>query len=161
MGKRGPPPTPTALKILRGNPGRKKLNEHEPQPDGRPVCPSWLLPEAKLKWKSLVPQLQALGLATKIDGDALAQYCQVWARWRAAEVFIAKHGDTYESTDRQGGARTKLSPYVLITQNLLAIMHRLQREFGMTASARSQIHVEQAPKRQSEFMALINRNSNA
>ncbi len=162
MGKRGPPPDPTALKILRGNPGHYPLNKNEPKADGRPLCPSWLLPEAKRKWRSLVPQLRVLGVATKVDGDALAQYCQVWARWKDAEEFIAKHGPVISIRDEAGNIKYLAQvPQVSIAQHLLTIMRNLQREFGMTASARSQIHVEQAPKRQSEFMTLINRNKNA
>ena len=30
MGKRGPAPKPTALKVLQGNPGKRKLNDSEP-----------------------------------------------------------------------------------------------------------------------------------
>lgn len=162
MAKRGPPPTPTALKLLRGNPGKRKLNDEEPQPDGRPVCPSWLLPEAKRKWRNLIPQLRVLGVATKIDGDALAQYCQVWARWKEAEEFIAKHGSVISIRDDEGVVKYLTQvPQVAIARHLLAIMQRLQCEYGMTASARSQLHVEQAPARQSEFMALITRNSHA
>ncbi len=32
----GPRPTPTYLKLLRGNPGKRKLNKREPQPQIRP-----------------------------------------------------------------------------------------------------------------------------
>ena len=44
MGARGPAPEPTALKILAGNPGKRKLPENEPQPQGTPICPAWLSP---------------------------------------------------------------------------------------------------------------------
>lgn len=163
MGKHGPPPLPTKLKILRGNPGKRKLNKKEPQPaGGQPVCPRWLDEEAKRKWRQLVPELRAMGVATKVDADALAQYCQVWSRWKQAEEFIAKHGPVISIRDDEGNVKYLAQvPQVSIARHLLTIMRNLQREFGMTASARSQIHVEQAPKRQSEFMALINRNKNA
>lgn len=39
--------------------------------------------------------LQSMGVLTRIDGAALARYCQYWARWKKAELFIQKHGDSY------------------------------------------------------------------
>lgn len=30
-----------------------------------------------------------------IDSHALAGYCRLWSRWRKADDFITKHGDTY------------------------------------------------------------------
>ena len=48
MGRRGPTPEPTVLRMLRGNPGRRPLNDSEPQPeplseqDRRAICPAWL-----------------------------------------------------------------------------------------------------------------------
>jgi hypothetical protein len=33
----GPPPKPTALKLLEGNPGRQKLPKNEPQPTELPT----------------------------------------------------------------------------------------------------------------------------
>ena len=48
----GRKPKPTAVKILEGNPGKRKLNEHEPQPQRKaPPCPKWLEPEAKKEWR--------------------------------------------------------------------------------------------------------------
>ena len=44
----GRKPKTTVLKKLEGNPGKRKLNTKEPVPGkGMPVCPKWLLPEAK------------------------------------------------------------------------------------------------------------------
>ena len=81
----GRPPIPTALKIRAGNPGKRPLPTDEPQPmPGRPRCPEWLDPAAKAKWRALVPELERLGLLTRLDGDALAAYCQAWAEVREA-----------------------------------------------------------------------------
>ena len=45
---RGRKPTPTAMKLLEGNPGKRKLNDKEPRPEKKaPSCPKWLEPEGK------------------------------------------------------------------------------------------------------------------
>ena len=38
---RGPKPTPTALKIVRGNPGKRALPKDEPTPPAGEVDPDW------------------------------------------------------------------------------------------------------------------------
>ena len=48
MGKRGPRPRPTALKLARGNPGKRRLNTDEPKPrTGVGDCPDWLDKEGR------------------------------------------------------------------------------------------------------------------
>ena len=50
----GRKPKPTAVKKMEGNPGKRKLNTKEPVPaKGMPVCPDWLMPEAKKEWERL------------------------------------------------------------------------------------------------------------
>jgi phage terminase small subunit len=83
MGRRGPAPKPTALKLLQGNPGKRAINGREPKPKtGMPRCPDWLDEEAKACWKRIVPQLNGMGVLTLIDADALANYCDTWSRWK-------------------------------------------------------------------------------
>ena len=58
----GPPPTPTNLKLLRGNPGKRKLNTNEPDPEPAiPPCPSHLDKVAKKEWRRVSKELLALG----------------------------------------------------------------------------------------------------
>ncbi len=82
MGARGPKPLPPNVHRLRGNPGKRPLNDGEVQPDIEiPDCPKHLLPEARRFWRRLTPELEKLGLVAKIDQAALAQVCQWWAWW--------------------------------------------------------------------------------
>ena len=58
----GPPPTPTNLKLLRGNPGKRKLNTNEPDPaPAIPPCPGHLDKVAKKEWRRISKELLALG----------------------------------------------------------------------------------------------------
>ena len=51
MAQRGRKPKPTAIKVLEGNPGKRALNEMEPQPEKKaPKCPVWLDKEAKKEY---------------------------------------------------------------------------------------------------------------
>ena len=141
MGERGPQPTPTALKIMRGNPGHRPINKKEPKPRvGTPCCPSWLDTEAKACWERTVPELEHMGVLTLIDADALAVYCDTWSRWKDAVLFLQKNGAVYTIKDEEGKAKcVQQWPQVSIARNLLAALNRWMREFGMTPSARTSI----------------------
>ena len=101
MGSRGPAPKPTYLKLLAGNPGKQKLNTREPKPRvGIPRCPDWLVPYARAEWRWTLGELRAMGILAVADKHAIVAYLQTYARWRTAEEFIAKHGETYEKSTR-------------------------------------------------------------
>src|SRR5262245_54055951 len=90
----GPAPTPKSILDLRGS-WRAKQAGNTPQPRrGRPKCPSWLDAVAKSKWKQLVPELDALGLLTVVDGDMLAAYCQAFAEFKEATGQLRREGRT-------------------------------------------------------------------
>ena len=116
----GPVKTPTKVLEMRGS-WRADKRDGEPKPDATmPECPEWLLPDAVSKWDEITPQLHAMGVLGRCDGGALARYCQMWARWRAVEA-----GD--------GSATLSLK--------LAAALLRLEREFGLTPSARAGLAV--------------------
>lgn len=142
-----PRPIPTALKILRGNPGKRALNHAEPQPTvGRPTCPTWLDIEAKREWRRVVPELEALGILTVVDRAALAAYCQSYARWQQAEAVVTELGFSVPLTRRgEDGELTVYAmqsrPEVGISQKERQIMRLFLTEFGLTPSSRTRVKV--------------------
>ena len=69
-------PTPTAMKKLAGNPGKRPMNEHEPMPaGGAPACPEWMEGDALREWNRIVPELDRLGVLTSVDGAVLEAHC--------------------------------------------------------------------------------------
>ena len=141
MGRRGPPPKPSALKLLQGNPGKRPVNVREPKPrTDTPRCPSWLDDEAKKCWRELVPELKGMGVLTYIDGNALTAYCDTWSRWKRAVLFLQAKGDVYTIKDEQGKIRyVQQWPQVAIARNLLAVLNRYQQEFGLTPASRTRL----------------------
>ena len=146
---RGTRPTPTALKLLKGNPGKRPLNRHEPAPAPRRslVPPRFLQGVARLEWRRLAPKLARLGLLSEIDDAALAQYCELWARWREAETALREHGMVI--TGNKG--TPVLSPYVAIANRALSQMRALLVEFGMTPSARTRVKTDPGPQPSDPF----------
>ena len=136
MATRGRKPTPTALKVLEGNPGKRPLNNSEPKPLKKaPSCPKWLEPEAKKEWKRLAKQMEQLGILTEVDMAAFAGYCQASARWKEAEEFITQHGTIV----RTPSGYWQQVPQVSIAQTYLKVMNRFAEQFGLTPASRSRI----------------------
>ena len=136
MATRGRKPTPTAIKELEGNPGKRPLNDAEPKPEKKaPPCPKWLEPEAKKEWRRLSKQLEKIGVLTEVDQAAFASYCQAYARWKEAEERITDRGLVI----RTPSGYPQQVPYISIAQQYLRLMHQFAEQFGLTPAARSRI----------------------
>lgn len=136
MAQKGRKPKPTAIKQLEGNPGKRKLNSSEPQPDRKaPKCPEWLSEEAKIEWHRLADVMEAMGILTEIDMAAFAGYCQSYARWKDAEEFISRHGAIVKTPS----GYWQQVPQVSIAQQYLKDMHKFAEQFGLTPASRSRI----------------------
>lgn len=133
---RGRKPLPTAVKELRGNPGKRALNKSEPRPKAAlPRAPRFLDPIAKVEWRRVGRELFEVGLLTRVDRAALAAYCQTYSRWVQAEKEIVDDGLTVRGAQGQ----VVKNPVVTIAEKALEQMKVYAIEFGMTPSSRSRI----------------------
>ena len=73
--------TPTALKVLKGNPGKRPLPENEPKPAGMAVMPEFLKGRPAGIWREYAPELTRLGLLTSVDGHMFAAWCALAAEF--------------------------------------------------------------------------------
>lgn len=129
----GRKPTPTALKLVRGNPGKRPLPQDEPHPLLDVTMPDWLSPDAAKQWPIVGKQLFDAGLLTAIDATALGLYCESFARWRHANVQVARFGTIVKTPN----GYPIQSPYLAIANRAHEQMVKLLAEFGMTPSSRS------------------------
>ena len=131
--------TPSALKKLRGNPGKRALNNKEPKPDvAIPECPDHLTGAARVEWDRITRELHALGIITKIDRAALAAYCMAWLDFVYASKMVDEEGEVV--TSEKGGKY--LNPWVGIKTSSMDRLVRISAEFGMTPASRTKIKVE-------------------
>jgi P27 family predicted phage terminase small subunit len=121
---------------LEGNPGKRPLPQDEPKPAPiAPECPKHLAKAAKDEWNRITPELEKLGLLTRIDMAALAAYCQAYARWIEAEKMIKKHGVLVQTPN----GYPVVSPYMTIINKALDHMKGFLVEFGLTPASRTRI----------------------
>jgi P27 family predicted phage terminase small subunit len=133
-------PTPTALKILRGNPGKRPISRREPRPRLEPpLAPArFEHSAAALKhWHALAPTLTRLGLLTEVDGHAFAELCDYLADIDAARLELYASGPVVRTAE----GTAVISPYYNVVLRASASAARLLAEFGLTPSARARIEV--------------------
>ena len=91
MGRRGPPPKPTKLKLLEGTFRKDRVapDEFTPAP-GEPECPQQVRknPLALAQWKRVVTELVDKNVLAKVDVAHLHGYCVAYA---AAELAQARY----------------------------------------------------------------------
>lgn len=145
MKPRGRTPTPTKLHIIRGNPGRRPLNEDEPQADPIPNAqpPDHLSKVAKAKWPQMVDLLSRCGLFTELDADLLAIYCEAHADNVHAKEQLAAEGRMLES--KKNGYQYP-NPYIAIKNQSWKTMQEIAAQFGMGPAARTRVGASHAPR---------------
>jgi len=132
----GRKPVPTALKLLRGNPGKGAIPKDEPKPTkGLPPCPSWLSAVAKREYRRVGKLMVSAGVMTVADGPALAMLATSWATWVEAETMASEHGLIVKGRD---GAPA-VNPYRKIANEAYDRTRQLLVEFGMTPSSRTRV----------------------
>ena len=132
------------MKLVTGNPGKRKIQKKEPKPKvAIPTPPHHLNTYAKKEWKRISKELYNLGLLSGIDRAALGAYCAAFSRWRSAELAINRaakkdplHSGLVIKTSNDNYVQ---NPAVGIANKAMADMIKYAAEFGMTPSARTRI----------------------
>jgi P27 family predicted phage terminase small subunit len=162
MGHRGPRPTPTHLKLLRGNPAHRPLNKHEPEPSApmEPLpAPEFLSDYARAEWDRIAVELYRLKLLTVVDIAPLAAYCEAYAAWRTAVEKLKEMAardpvaGALTVTTRHGGVMQ--NPLFLTMRQAASDMVRYASEFGFTPAARSRISTIEAQPAPGKFDGLV------
>lgn len=128
---RGRKPEPSALRQLRGNPGKRPLPVGEPKPSGAlPKPPVHLTHEGLAEWERVCGELHRIGVVTCVDRAVLGAYCTVYQRWIDAESHI----DDLICQTPNGFYSP--NPYIAIANKALELMYKYMQDLGLTPSSR-------------------------
>jgi len=172
MPPRGRRPKPSKIKELEGNPGKRPLNQNEPQPPA--VQASQLKPpygrlskQARRLWKDLAPSLEALGVLTQADLAAFELLCNHYGFAVEAAAILRAEGLTLQEPaawDKETGEvtawRTKKHPVAQIFRENSTAFRMMAGEFGLTPSSRARLDVDPPPPKESlfkEFERIVNK----
>ena len=148
----GRKPKPTALRLVGGNAGKRKINKSEPKPElAQPMPPAFLIDDAKVEWGRVCGSLYKVGLMTELDRGALAACCQAYGRWAEAERELALMNLTV--TTSNGNAIQ--NPLVGIANKAAADYVKYAVEFGMTPSARARVTASTNDKQEDKYQEFF------
>lgn len=152
MGRRGPAPTPTRLKVLRGETKPSKLGVGEPEPGpGFPEPPPWLSREARQVWDRTFKELSAMRMCHAADRDSLVIYCTAVVNHARAQQLLDKAGPLIKGVE----GNVVRNPAVAVVHASSLIVNRFAREFGLTPSAR--VNLARPPAAFEDSRALAER----
>lgn len=132
MGEHGPLANPQARRR------NKRYTSGKHVMVARPHMPATLTEEAKAEWKRVVPELEQMGLLTKVDRGALIRYCTVWADWVDLDEKLQLTGKLIKGR-RDGLVR---NPLWLMRNDALAALADLGKQLGLTSTARLRLGIE-------------------
>jgi len=129
------------LKLLRGNPGGRRLDKGAPEiPVAAPEPLDDLTAEARAEWDAIVPLLVEYGIVTLLDRAALVMYCQLRVTWRELERVVKREGVVIASRAGLG-----VHPAFKAAMETLTQLRLLGAELGLSPSARSRLRVPGPP----------------
>ncbi|PZG14432.1 phage terminase small subunit P27 family [Micromonospora craterilacus] len=146
VGKRGPHPEPTALKLVKGT-RADRVNTAEPVPSP-PVAqiepPQWLTPEAVTFWQEYSPDLIRKGVLTQWDVEAFAVCCDAAARRRKAVKALEEEGEVvqlpmFDKNGKPTGFRVSRNPWTVVLGQADRQLQSWAARFGLTPSDRAQL----------------------
>ena len=137
----GAKPKPTHLKLVTGNPGKRKLNAREPMPSGNlSEPPDWLTEDQKRGWAYALSNAP-LGLLKLLDRGAFTVWVIAEDLHRQAAEKVAALG----MLNKTAGGNIIQSPYMPIVNRQALIMLKAASELGFTPAARPRIVCGEAP----------------
>jgi P27 family predicted phage terminase small subunit len=147
---RGRKPIPTPTKALMGNPGKRPLNKHEPQPKGELfAAPEWMSDSQREGWAYAITNAPA-GLLRLLDRSVLAIWVVAEDLHREAAEKVAQYGLLTKSPN---AGLPLQSPYLAILNKQAQIMLKAGAELGFSPSSRSRVQLTPDP-RDGPFAAL-------
>lgn len=144
MGKRGPAKQPSVVRFVRGDPSKEGFAKSEPKPLPASLAPpSDLSGDALEKWIETVPKLEAMGVFTEADRGTWHRYCVEFALWRRNVDMVNKYGDVMRFKPKVEGEAPymQVSPFATQMMKLAASLLRMEQQFGLTPSSRTQVQL--------------------
>lgn len=135
MGKRGPKPKPTAVRLFTGaRISRPSGRKDEPVPPSKSISPAphWLGVHGKKEWETTGPILFAVGCLTEADQSLFAQYCHAIDMFHRARLDLAKQGLKVSSSK----GTEMLNPNYTVLRDAKAMIVKIGGMFGMAPSSR-------------------------
>lgn len=141
MGRRGPTPTPNAIKLRQGETRPSRINQLEPLPRlASPQMPRGMDEAAQRVWRRVLREMRGSDVILAADADVLRCYCEAVSRYAAAAELYARSSPLLS----RDGELVKNPLHQVVRDNADAI-RLFARELGLSPSARAGMHMQTGP----------------
>ena len=142
---RGRKPKPTKLKLVAGNPGKRKINTKEPKPmNVAPRQPAEMNADEKKVWKYITEELGHMGILASSDQGVIAAYCHWAALSIKAKRLLNKLGESGKDpeiiTTKSGNIIQ--NPWLGIANRANHEIVKVAAQLGLDPTARTRLEVE-------------------
>lgn len=148
----GRKPKPTALKLVTGNPGKRRLKKNEPSPDALtkvPDPPDWMDGIGAAMWREVSPWLVEAKILTATDLHNLEAFCMAYQRWREAQADITKNGIIV-----MGAKQEIKNPACTVSNETMRQMATFGSALGLDPAARARLKPGGAKEETNPFTVL-------
>lgn len=150
---RGRPPKPTALKVIQGNAGKRKLDKNAPAPDALtqvPDPPAWFGPVAASIWRQVAPWLVQSKILTDTDLHNLELFAMAYQRWREAEDDVTRNGIVV-----MGAKQEIKNPACTVANESARRISTFGAALGLDPAARARLKPGGETEEENPFFALV------
>ena len=157
---KGRKPTPTHLKLVMGNPGKRKINHDEPKTEYKtPEMPSVLADSiAQEHWSYIVAELESMGTLAHSDMGIITAAALAWNRMVRAEERLRemseKKGGGYIEVIPTKAGNVIMNPIVRVANTARVEFVKYCAELGLSPTSRTRIKVEK-PKQETRLERLM------
>lgn len=142
MSTRGRKPTPTAVKKLQGNPGKRPIARREPKPQTAVKRPHGLGQGLQRRfWDEHAPELERLQILTGVDAAAFRLMAEHYALAVQAVHELRKPTEEGGGLTIEGRDGAKKNPLAQVFRDNSIAFKAWATEFGMTPSARARLQL--------------------
>ncbi len=142
MGRRGPAPTPAAVKILHGETRPSRVNFEEPLPrQVEPVRPREMDDRAQRIWHHVLREMASAGVILAADRDVLRTYCEAVSSYERNVAMLIQAGSVIRASRDRG---LVVNPFHRVVREEREAIRLLARELGLSPAARAGLRMDMA-----------------
>lgn len=157
---KGGKPTPTKIKQLRGNPGKRKVNKDEPQYNkSRSDAPKELDAVGRKEWDKITKNMRANGVLTEVDETALLAFCQQTSIMVRAMKEMKKKANRDMVIITKSGYQQP-NPYLGIINRAQNMIKSLGAELGLSPSSRTRVKATPTKPDDDKYAKMKQRREN-
>ena len=136
---KGRKPVPTVLKLLRNNPGKRRMNESEPVPGTLATeAPEELDGDENgaREWKRTIAPAIGIGQITAADRAPAIIHCVLWSTWRSQLADAAQHAHVVAVGKNKYPTP---NPARMMANKTLQLLLKVDAELGLTPVSRTRV----------------------